>query len=66
MLVPKLIIVREGTPTPDDVVGCSHDIISGERMRWFMHSCRIQLMGMWVDVQANQYGSPAHVQCFSH
>ena len=29
LLVPKLITVGEGIPTPDDVTGCSHDVISG-------------------------------------
>ena len=27
--VPKLITVEEGIPTPNDIIGCSHDIISG-------------------------------------
>ena len=37
-----------------------------ELMRWFVHSCRKQSVGMLVGVQVNWHGSPVHVQCFSH
>ena len=48
LLVPKLITVGEGIPTPNDIIGVFHDVISGgspqnNKLKYrleFIHVCK--------------------------